>query len=105
MKYLSQLNISGTQIEAPGGVPTISDSLPLSHIIGVGINVMLVFLVLLSLFYLVWGGYNWMQSAGDQKNLDAARNKIVYAIIGLLLGFMAIVIVNTFTGLFGITKP
>lgn len=105
MQYLS-LNLNGTPIEVPGGVPTIDTSNPqsLSHIIGVGINVMLIFLVLLSLFYLIWGGYNWMQSAGDQKNLDAARNKIVFAILGLILGFVAIVIVNTFTNLFGLTN-
>lgn len=102
MNYLAQLNLNGTPFEAPGGVPTISNSLPLSRIIGVGLNVMLVFLVLLSLFYLVWGGFNWMQSAGDQKNLDAARNKIVFAILGLILGFVSFVIVNIFTNLFGL---
>lgn len=105
MNYLSQkLQFGGTPIEAPGGVPTISNTQPLSHIIAVGINVLLVFLILLSLFYLVWGGFNWIQSAGDQKNLDGARNKIVFAILGLILGFVSFVIVNIFTNIFGIAK-
>lgn len=104
MNYLSQkLQFGGTPIEAPGGVPTLSsDPASLNHIIGVGVNVFLVFLVLLSLFYLVWGGFNWIQSAGDQKNLDGARNKIVFAVLGLILGFVSFVIVNIFTNIFGL---
>lgn len=104
MQHLSQLIYQGTPIEVPGGIPTISNTQPLSHIIWTGINVFLVFLVLLSLFYLIWGGYNWIQSAGDPKHLEGARNKIVFAILGLILGFVAIVIVNTFTNIFGLTK-
>lgn len=96
------MNIGGTPIEVPGGVPTITGPQSLSHFIAVGINVFLVFLILLSFFYLVWGGFNWMQSAGDPKHLESARNKVIFSILGLILGFMAMLIVNAVTQMFGI---
>ncbi len=106
MRYLS-LSIPGTngtptQIEVPGGVPTIGTH-DLSYYVSFAITAFLLFLVVTSLIYLLWGGFRWIQSEGDPKNVDSARRHIIFAIIGLLLGVFSIIIVNTITGIFGVT--
>lgn len=40
---------------------------------------------LLVILYFVWGAIDWLTSAGDKGKLDAARNKMLHAFIGLLL--------------------
>jgi TRAP-type C4-dicarboxylate transport system permease small subunit len=51
--------------------------------------------VILSLFFLVWGGFNWLMSEGDKQRLGNARQKVVYAILGLIVAFFSFLIVNT----------
>ncbi|MBI3385424.1 hypothetical protein HY030_04490, partial [Candidatus Gottesmanbacteria bacterium] len=38
-----------------------------------------------TLIYLLWGAFEWITSGGDKTNLENARNKIVHAIIGLVI--------------------
>ena len=39
----------------------------------------------LAFFYLIFGGISWLTSGGDKANIEAARNKILAAIIGLII--------------------
>lgn len=49
---------------------------------------------ILSLIYLLWGGFEWIVSGGDKTNLENARNKIIQAVIGLGLIAAVIAIMN-----------
>ncbi|MBI2028999.1 hypothetical protein HYT02_01140 [Candidatus Gottesmanbacteria bacterium] len=40
---------------------------------------------ILAFFYLILGGISWVTSGGDKTNIEAARNKIIAAIIGLVI--------------------
>lgn len=40
---------------------------------------------LLSFIYLVLGGLAWITSGGDKAGVEAARNKIIAAIVGLII--------------------
>lgn len=40
---------------------------------------------ILAFFYLILGGISWVTSGGDKANIEAARNKIIAAIIGLVI--------------------
>lgn len=57
--------------------------------IGVVINSVLSFVMviaaLLVLFYLIWGGIEWITSGGDKGKTESARNKITAAVIGLIV--------------------
>lgn len=44
---------------------------------------------LLAFFYLLLGGIQWITSGGDKAGLEAARNKIIHAIVGLIVVFSA----------------
>lgn len=35
--------------------------------------------------YLVFGGIQWITSGGDKASLEAARNKIIHALVGLVV--------------------
>jgi len=41
--------------------------------------------VILALAYLIWGAFSWITSGGDKSKTGEARNKIVAAVVGLVL--------------------
>ncbi len=73
----------------------------------------LLFLVagLIALIYLIIGGIKWVTSEGDSKNVEAARNQIIAAALGLAVTFLSYLIINLLlqfligTGLSNITLP
>lgn len=52
------------------------------------------------LLYLIWGGFKWLTSGGDKAAVQAAREHIVAAIIGLILIFVSYVIMNILMNFF-----
>jgi len=53
------------------------------------------------IFMLLWGAFDWMISEGNKEKLQAAQNKIISAIVGILLfavAFAIISILGQFTG-------
>ena len=53
------------------------------------------------IFMLLWGGFDWLTSEGDKEKVASARNKIMNALIGLLLftvAFAIFQVLGTFTG-------
>jgi len=67
----------------------------------------LVFLLgfLLTLAYLLTGGMQWITSGGDKNALEAARNKITNALIGLVIVASSYAIFKLVGNFFGITLP
>lgn len=66
----------------------------LSTLVGRGIIYAFIFGAIAALFYLIWGGFKWITSGGDQKGVEGARNHIVAAIIGLIIIFLSYIILN-----------
>jgi multisubunit Na+/H+ antiporter MnhB subunit len=48
----------------------------------------------ISVIMLIIGGIRYTVSAGDSGNVTAAKSTIMYAIIGLIVAFLAFAIVN-----------
>jgi len=104
MDKLLTLSIPGaggtpTQILAPKGIPT---HIPLGNLAGNLLAAAIGIGILLSLLYLVYGGFYWMQSKGDKENLDKARRIILYAIIGLIVMMLSLFVVNLITAALGV---
>lgn len=78
-------------------------TLSLGSVIGFIISMMFVIAVLISLFFLVWGGIKWITSGGDKTGVETARNQIIAAVIGLIIVFLAFFILNLVLGLFGLS--
>lgn len=89
------------QIAAPGGVPTGGIETG-QKAIGTGTSLLIVVAVILAIFFLIWGGIQWTTSQGDKSKLDAARKKITFAIIGLIVVILSFFIVSVFGYFFGV---
>jgi len=62
------------------------------------VNVLLFLIGAISVIMLIVGGIRYTVSAGDSGNVTAAKNTIMYAIIGLIIAFLAFAIVNWVLG-------
>jgi hypothetical protein len=60
---------------------------------------------LLAFFYLLTGAISWITSGGDKGQLEAARNKITHAIIGVIIIASVWAIMNILAPFLGITFP
>ena len=58
------------------------------------INTMLFLIGIISVIMLIVGGIRYVISGGNQSQVEGARNTILYAIIGLVVAFVAWGIVN-----------
>src|SRR5690349_1732751 len=62
--------------------------------IGKLIFIMFIAAAIIALFVIVLGGFKWITSQGDPKEISGARNTIIYAAIGLGVVFLSFFIVN-----------
>ncbi|HVZ67777.1 MAG TPA: hypothetical protein VG917_05990 [Patescibacteria group bacterium] len=107
MDKLLALQIPGdqgpVQIQAPEGIPTGS-GYSIGNLSTAFIQLAMVIGIFLSLIYLAYGGFYWVQSKGDKQTLDKARRIITYAIIGLIIMSVSLIIVNLVTKAFGVSS-
>ncbi len=59
--------------------------------------------VVIAFLYLLYGGIKWITSKGEKTEVEAARNHIIAAIVGLIVVFLAVFIVTIVLGALGIT--
>lgn len=69
-------------INAGGTEP--ADTL-LGTVVGNAIMVIFILGAILLIFYLLWGGIDWIMSGGDKEKVANARKKITSALIGLVI--------------------
>jgi len=62
------------------------------------VNVLLFIIGAISVIMLIIGGIRYTLSGGDSGSVTAAKNTIMYAIIGLVIAFLAFAIVNWVLG-------
>jgi len=62
------------------------------------VNVLLFIIGAISVIMLIIGGIRYTVSAGDGNSVTAAKNTILYAIIGLIVAFLAFAVVNWVLG-------
>lgn len=82
--------------QAAGG----SSSDDLDSVLGNVINIMLFIVGFLAVVMIVFGGIRYVTSAGDQNRVTAAKNTIMYSIIGLVIAVLAYAIINWVLDLF-----
>ena len=58
------------------------------------VNALLFLIGAISVVMLIIGGIRYTLSAGDSGNVTAAKNTILYAIVGIIVAFLAFAIVN-----------
>ncbi len=100
MRYLS-LSVNGQTINPPTGVATGGLN-TFIKILRNSLNIVLIIAVILCLFFLVWGGIQWITSAGDKTKVQAARNRLTWAIIGLVLTLLSFFLLSALGTIFGV---
>jgi hypothetical protein len=58
------------------------------------VNVLLFLIGAISVIMLIYGGIRYTTSGGNSASVTAAKNTILYAIIGLIIAFLAFAVVN-----------
>lgn len=63
-------------------------------------NWVLGFVTILAVLFLIWGGLQYLTAAGNEEQVEKAKNTITYALLGLVVAAIAyaavIVVVQTF---------
>jgi len=64
------------------------------------VNALLFVVGILSVIMIIVGGFRYVTSAGNASAVTGAKNTIIYAVIGLVVAFLAFAIVNWVLKLF-----
>ncbi len=66
------------------------------------VGTLLIVAALLAFLFLILGGIQWITSGGDKAGMEAARNKITHAIVGLIIvgaAWAIMILVQNFLGI------
>ena len=67
-------------------------------IVTTAVNALLFVVGALSVIMLIWGGLRYVISGGNSSAVTAAKNTILYAIVGLIIALFAYAIINFVIG-------
>lgn len=73
----------------------------LGQLLSGAIGFILVIAALAAFIFLIWGGIQWITSGGDKASVEAARSRILAAIIGLFVVFAAWALMTILGQFFG----
>ncbi len=88
-----------------GAVNPSTTKIQLSDIPAFLIQAVFVIGIVISIFFLIWGGIKWVMSGGDKAGVESARNHIVAAIVGLIIIAGAYIIISILFQLIGAPNP
>ena len=100
--YAQSSNGSDFGIKTPQGAPIIDPNTGPGAVISFVIGFIIVIAFILALFFIVLGGIQWITSGGDKGKVDAARNHIIAAVIGLIIVALSFVIINVVLSALGL---
>jgi TRAP-type C4-dicarboxylate transport system permease small subunit len=79
----------GITIENPVGAAN-----NLGELITQFLNIAIGAAALLSVFVLIFSGYMYITASGDETKIEKASKSLTYAIVGLAIAFIAVLLVN-----------
>jgi len=88
---LAQVQLDCAQKAVDNAVPGTASLDPANHASGFGplvgsiMSFIMLIAALLVFFYLIWGGIEWITSAGDKSKLEKARQRITGAVTGIIV--------------------
>lgn len=85
-------------VNPPGDIKTYG----LNSIVQTAIWFLMSAAFFIALTYLIWGALDYILAEGDKQRIQQARQKFIFAIIGLVVVLLAFFIVGTVGDIFGI---
>lgn len=86
------------EIKPPGDLKIFG----LNSILQTFINLFFLAAILISLTYIIWGALDYILAEGDKQRVQAARQKFIFAIVGLIIALLSFFIIGTVGHFFGI---
>ncbi|KKQ34771.1 MAG: hypothetical protein US51_C0028G0006 [Microgenomates group bacterium GW2011_GWA2_37_6] len=83
-----------------GGFRKLCSQLEIGNLLGGLIQIAFIIAVVIALAFLIFGGIKWITSGGDKTGVEAARNTIVAALVGLVVVFLSYFILNILLKIF-----
>ncbi len=77
-------------------LPNIPTTNANQHTLNIIFSSVFVLLGAVALFMVVLSGFNYVMARGNPESVEKAKNRLMYAIIGLILASLAYAIVNVF---------
>lgn len=96
-KVFAQTGDPSITIKQPTNVKVSELGSLLSAVVGA----LLIIAALLAFFFLILGGIQWITSGGDKAGMEAARNKITHAVVGLVIvgaAWAIMILIQNFLG-------
>ena len=95
MKLLA-LIIGGTPVQLPNQIGAINTQAGTFgvHIIQLTIGLLILAAMLLMFIFIFYGGFKWLTSQGDKKNIEEARSTIIFALVGFVVVALAYLGIN-----------
>jgi len=81
-------------IECARGDDQVGELTGQGGIVTTVINIMLFVIGILCVIMIIFGGIRYTTSTGDKTKVDAAKNTIIYAVVGLIVAIVAWALVN-----------
>lgn len=78
----------GPQSIPQGGISSFQTAL------GSAVEILIIFAIIIAITFIAWAGFQWATSGGDKAKLSAARAKLTWSIIGLVIVFLAFALVS-----------
>lgn len=91
-------NNSPVTIPVPQEVQTYS----ISSLLSFGVNAAFVFAIILTLFFLISGGIDLITGGGEKQKIANSKQKLTFAVIGLVVVLLSLLIVSIIGELFGV---
>lgn len=73
------------------------------HVIANIIELLLIVVVILALIIIIYSGVQYILAQGDKNKIQTARNRLIYALIGLILAFLSFAIISIIGNLFHVS--
>jgi hypothetical protein len=93
------LKVGTYDVNAPGSIPQGNQA---SDILSNALTILIVAAVIAALITIIWAGIKWTTSDGDKQKVAAARARLTWGIIGLVIVLLSIFIINVLSSLFGV---
>lgn len=74
----------------------------LGQVLASVINALLLFAGAVAVLFLIIGGFRYVVSTGNEQQVDAARKTILYAVLGLIVIFIAFVLTRLIQDYLGV---
>jgi hypothetical protein len=72
------------------------------HFLANAIELLLIAVVILALIVIIYSGIQYILSQGDKTKIQVARNRLIYAIVGMILAFLSFSIISIIGSMFGV---